>query len=78
MSMLDRMLEAITSAYNSKPSGKIGKLFSIFAGSLDDLDRTFSTIREWRDVDKARGRTLDLMGRNFGVSQLRSLPRRHA
>ena len=69
MSMLDNMLEAITSAYNSKPSGRIGKLFSLLAGSLDDLDRTFSMIREWHDVDRARGRTLDLMGRNFGVAR---------
>ncbi len=53
MSVLDKMLDALTSAYNAKPGGNIGKLFSILADTFDVLGDTFAKIRAWRDVDSA-------------------------
>ncbi len=69
MSVLDKMLDALTSAYNAKPGGNIGKLFSILADTFDVLGDTFAKIRAWRDVDSAAGTTLDHIGKNFGVDR---------
>jgi len=67
MTILDRMLDALTTAYHRATDGNIGKLFSIFADSLDEAEETAARVRLWRGIDGASGATLDLIGRNFGV-----------
>ena len=58
--MLDRLL----SVYSAKPDSNIAKLISILAAELEKVKSTFGKIDEWRDIEKATGRTLDLIGSN--------------
>lgn len=69
MKLLEKMLDKLTSAYNAKPYSFIGKLFSIFAGMLEQLLVTLDVIELWKDIDQASGSTLDRLGANFGVKR---------
>ncbi|GAB6990846.1 hypothetical protein [Paenibacillus pini] len=59
------MMMRLTDVFNKNPNSNIGKLISILHGQLNDLNDTFETIREWRNIDKARGTTLDRFGSNI-------------
>ena len=63
--MLDRLL----SVYSSKPDSNIAKLIAILAAELEKVKGTFEKIDEWRDIERAKGQTLDLIGSN--VNQYR-------
>ena len=65
--MLDRLL----SVYSSKPDSNIAKLIAILAAELEKVKGAFEKMDEWRDIDKAQGKTLDLIGTN--VNQYRGV-----
>lgn len=67
MTLQERMLDMLTSAYNRRKDGNIGKLVGIFADGLDRAAAALSDIRDWRDLYTAKGRVLDRMGVNYGV-----------
>ncbi|GGA30996.1 DUF2612 domain-containing protein [Psychrobacillus lasiicapitis] len=46
------------------PTSNLSKLISIFSDELQVLQKTNETILEWRDIDKAQGKALDLVGEN--------------
>ncbi|TDF92158.1 hypothetical protein [Paenibacillus piri] len=58
------MLKTLTDHYTKRPQSNIGKLLSILSGQLNDLDQTLETMLLWRDIDLARGATLDNIGQN--------------
>ena len=74
---LKEMLYALTSAYTQTDytnrertevlETNIGKLFSIFAWGLDSVQEQAELIREWDNLDNAKGAVLDRYGANFGV-----------
>ena len=76
---LKKMLYALTSAYSRKDydnlqSNKpvetnIGKLFSIFAWGLDQVQEQADLIKLWDNLDYAKGKVLDRYGANFGVKR---------
>ena len=47
----------------------IGKLFRLFGERNQALEDTYTLIASWRDIDKAKGHTLDRIGETFGVSR---------
>lgn len=57
--------------YSSKPDSNIAKLIAILAAELDKVKGTFEKMDEWRDIEKAKGQTLDLIGTN--VNQYRGV-----
>jgi hypothetical protein len=59
------MLHKLTDVYSKNPQSNIGKLMSILNGQLNDLDETLETMQLWRDIDLARGTTLDRIGQNI-------------
>ncbi|WP_298024489.1 hypothetical protein [uncultured Dysosmobacter sp.] len=69
INLLLKMLERLTGGYTKDPNSMIGRLFRIFAESLWGIEDTLQVIAVWRDVDNAKGYTLDRMGRNFGVAR---------
>lgn len=79
ISYLKKMLYALTSAYsrkdydnvkNDKPAEtNIGKLFSIFAWGLDQVQEQADLIKLWDNLDYAKGKVLDRYGANFGVKR---------
>ncbi|KAF6618252.1 hypothetical protein HFE03_03380 [Paenibacillus sp. EKM102P] len=60
------LIKKLTDVFTKNPNSNIGKLFTIVAGPINDLETTFKTIEEWRDIDTAKGTTLDLIGGNVG------------
>lgn len=67
MTLQEQMLDMLTSAYNRRKDGNIGKLMGIFAEGLEKASAALTDIREWRDLYTAKGRVLDRMGVNYGV-----------
>jgi len=50
--------------FNKNPNSNIGKLIGILYGQMDELNTSLERVREWRDIDKAQGTTLDRIGQN--------------
>lgn len=69
MTLAERMLEKLTTAYNKALESNIGKLFRLYGESNQKLEDTYALIASWRDIDKAKGRTLDRIGAAFGVAR---------
>ena len=57
--------------YSSKPDSNIAKLIAILAAEMEKVKGTFEKMDEWRDIEKAKGQTLDLIGTN--VNQYRGV-----
>ena len=66
---LEKMLDALTSAYNKATSSNIGKLFSILSTGYEEIQAANQRILAYRDIDQATGYTLDKWGKNVGVSR---------
>ncbi|MCE5168536.1 hypothetical protein LQV63_04305 [Paenibacillus profundus] len=64
MFSLKDMLSRFTDAYNKQPDSNLGKLVSILHEQLQSVENTLETIQDWRDIDRARGTTLDRIGEN--------------
>ncbi|QCT03280.1 hypothetical protein E6C60_2568 [Paenibacillus algicola] len=65
MFSLKDMLGRLTDVYNKSPASNLGKLIGILHGQLQQVSDSLETIREWRDIDKAKGTTLDRIGENI-------------
>ncbi len=50
--------------FNKNPNSNIGKLIGILYAQMDELNTSLEKVREWRDIDKAQGSTLDRIGQN--------------
>ena len=70
MTLHERMLSMLTSAYNHNPNGNIGKLMGIFADGIAVIDAALRDVREWRDLNTAAGVVLDRIGDTYGVSRV--------
>lgn len=58
------MLSRFADVFNKNPNSNIGKLIGILYGQMDELNTSLEKVREWRDIDKAQGTTLDRIGQN--------------
>lgn len=77
MSILERMLNMLTGAYNRDdvkrahnglpPVTNIGKIFAIYAEGFDIIQENAQRVQDWNDLDQAQGATLDRYGKNVGV-----------
>lgn len=73
------MLYALTSAYSRKDydnqrqglpvQTNIGKLLSIFAWGLDIVHKNAELVKQWDDLEQAKGAVLDRYGANWGVQR---------
>jgi hypothetical protein len=59
---VQEILSKFQDYFRKDPNSNIGKLMTIFAEQLQDLELTNQRIREWRDIDKAEGAVLDEIG----------------
>ena len=69
MSVFNDLFRKLTDAYTKNPNSNIGKLLVIVSDQLDDVRGTLERVEEWRDIDKAEGTTLDLIGENVGQTR---------
>ncbi|OAB39158.1 hypothetical protein PMSD_04295 [Paenibacillus macquariensis subsp. defensor] len=58
------MMSRFADVFNKNPNSNIGKLIGILYGQMDELNTSLERVREWRDIDKAQGSTLDRIGQN--------------
>lgn len=67
MYTVDYIIKHFTDAlYEGKqPSGTLYKVMSVLADEFSLIEQTLATIIAYRDIDKARGMTLDLIGQNI-------------
>lgn len=67
MYTVDYIIKHFTDAlYESKkPSGTLYKVMSVLVDEFSLIEQTLATIIAYRDIDKARGMTLDLIGQNI-------------
>lgn len=76
---LSEMLYALTIAYSRKDydnhqqgrplETNIGKLFSLFAWGLDIVQENAELVKQWDDLEAAKGAVLDRYGANWGVQR---------
>lgn len=76
---LSEMLYALTSAYSRKDydnhqqgrpmETNIGKLFSLFAWGLNIVHENAELVKQWDDLEWAKGTVLDRYGANWGVKR---------
>lgn len=59
------MRSRFTEVYNKQPDSNIGKLISILYQPLQHIENTLDTIQNWRDINLAKGTTLDRIGENI-------------
>lgn len=69
MSFFEQLLEKLTDVYNKSPASAVSKIIRILSDELDEVNQTLETVEEWRDIDQAEGKTLDLIGQNVGQTR---------
>lgn len=67
--MIRDWLAKLTDNIKKDANSNIGKIFIMVDDEIEQLKSTFYRIEEWRDINKAEGTTLDLMGES--ISQVR-------
>lgn len=55
--------------FSKHPNSNLSKLISIFSDELVILQNTNQIIMSWRDIDNAKGKSLDLIGENVNQSR---------
>ena len=67
--MLDKLLQRLPDTYEKSPDSNVGKLLTLPAEQLDDIEENLDRLQDWRDIDKAEGKVLDRIGRNVNISR---------
>ncbi len=71
MSKYLNMLSRLPDVFNKDSSSNITKLLSIITDEQEEINKVFKDIKNYRDIDKALGFTLDKIGGN--VQQFRGV-----
>lgn len=66
---LEKMLTELTTAYSRDKDSNIGKLFQVTAGVYESAYSSLEQAKSIRDINNAKGYTLDQIGRNWGVKR---------
>lgn len=69
MTVFNELIRKLTDVYVKNPMSNVGKLFVIMTDQIQEVRDTLEQIEEWRDIDKAQGTTLDLLGENVGQTR---------
>ncbi|ASS66367.1 MULTISPECIES: hypothetical protein [unclassified Paenibacillus] len=60
------LLRRLPDYFDKRAESTLGRLLGIVSAQLAELEATQNQIREWRDIETARGPTLDRIGVNVG------------
>ncbi|AMX00406.1 DUF2612 domain-containing protein [Rummeliibacillus stabekisii] len=63
------IISLFTDYFKKNEGSNLYKLVSLFSGELERIKETNNLIVEWRDIDKAQGKALDLIGENINQSR---------
>lgn len=64
-----QMVSLLTDAYKKNSKSNNYRLFEVFASEFEKLYQTQLKVRQFRSVDEATGKTLDLIGSNYNVAR---------
>jgi hypothetical protein len=67
--MIKEWISKMTDRYTLNPDSNIGKVLRLISDEVDEVSETYATIEKWRDLNEARGKTLDLIGANFSQNR---------
>jgi hypothetical protein len=56
----------LSDAFVKSENSNLGKIFSLLDDEINQLKDTFTRIEEWRDLNNAQGKNLDLIGNDVG------------
>ncbi|MFU1714166.1 hypothetical protein ACM392_01230 [Bacillus amyloliquefaciens] len=70
--MIKDLIGKLTDAFLKDEKSNIGKLFLIVDEQLTALKNSLTTTEQWRDIDAARGKSLDLLGDNVAQDRGRA------
>lgn len=65
-----KMIKRITDNYNRSENSSISKMMKLAAHHIEESEQLLNQIHDWRDIDKAKGVTLDYIGRNIGQDRM--------
>lgn len=63
------IIKLFTDHFYKDEDGNLYKLIDICADELGRVKSTNDLIESWRDIDKAKGKTLDLIGENINQNR---------
>lgn len=63
------IISLFTDYFKKNEDSNLYKLVSLFSGELGRIKETNRLILEWRDIDKAQGKALDLIGENINQNR---------
>ena len=63
------IISLFTDYFKKNEGSNLYKLVSLFSSELERIKETNKLIVEWRDIDKAQGKALDLIGENINQSR---------
>jgi hypothetical protein len=69
MSVYTDFIRKLTDVFTKKDDSNVAKLVSLLSEQIDLLNDDFTKIEEWKSIDLAEGKTLDLIGENYGQSR---------
>ena len=69
MSVKDKMIQMLSDRFDKGSDSNVSRFIGIVAEQIDRLNDTLRTIESWRDIDEAKGTTLDLIGINLGEAR---------
>ncbi|MCZ8518894.1 hypothetical protein [Paenibacillus caseinilyticus] len=56
------IVKRLTDVFTKGPNSNLGKLLAIMAGQLQAYEEAQNRVHDWREIDQARGSTLDRIG----------------
>lgn len=64
--MIDKLLNMLPDLFKKSKESNIAKLLSIFNDEIEGLKSNIEQVDSWREIDKAEGKALDLIGEQYG------------
>lgn len=55
--------------FDKRPDSNISKLLALFSEDMNQIHEVNETVRTWRDIDRAEGTTLDLIGSDVRLTR---------
>lgn len=69
MNTYQSFIRKLTDVFIKKEDSNVGKLVLILSEKIDQLTDVFTKVEQWRDINLAEGKTLDLIGENIGQNR---------
>jgi len=64
-----KMFERLADLFKKTEDSNVGKVIKIFSDQLQQLEETNNKVKQWRSIDQAKGKGLDVIGENIRQSR---------